>query len=768
MRTNSSATSVCLLLSIAFWLVAVIPADAQQNVRVHGRVLDSRTSEPIEKALVSIRDRDIATTTNADGEFELSDVVPGEIELYVTTVGYGLVRRKVTVTAGTPVEIEVLLGPDVLRRVDEVTVTVAPFVTPEPSTISDHTLTEAELKNLTSVLVDDPLRSVQALPGITAGDDLVADFSARGAGFRSIGFNMDGVLLVSPLHAVSDISDGGSLSIFNGDVIESLTFLSSAFPATYGDRTASELIVRTRDGSRQRFANAGTLSASGFGWTSEGPIGASRKASWIASARKSYLDYLIDKLTDDPAGAQFVFGFYDAFGKVTLDPSVRHQLRFSGHFANSRVDEQNSINTLGENDFLFGDRKTRIAQGDWRWIPNARVVLDSSVSYTTANARNVNPDNVPLFDSEYRQTGIRQDASLQMLPGNRIEAGYLARKLDHSLQRRRYNFTTGEFRTTDAFDETSWQPGAYLQNSITTWNSRLYMTYGVRFDRFSRTGQNIWMPRINAAVSPHRNTRVTLGYGQYSQFPDFIHLSGEFGNGALRAERATHYVLGVEQLINDRTRVRVEAYDREDRSGIYSAQNEVRLVGGVPIGPRAGFIPGARLQNTVRGYSRGIEVFLQRRSANKLLGWVSYAYSRTRMLDAATGLRFAGDFDQRHTFNVYASYRWTNSLNVSMKYRYGSNFPVTGFLDTGQNEQIILSDQRNRVRLPAYSRLDLRLNKAFRFDRWQLTLYGEVLNVLARENVRSTIESDTTNGRLAVETDTLFPLLPIAGIRIDF
>ena len=202
---------------------------ARQNVRFRGRVLDSRTNEPIAKALVAIRERKIETTTNDLGEFEIADVQPGEVELYVTTVGYAVIRKKIDVTAGTPAEIEILLGPDVIRRSDEVTVTSEPFVSPIPSTLSDHTLNESELKNLTSVLIDDPLRSVQSLPGVTTGDDFTADFSARGAGFRSIGFNLDGVLVVSPAHAVSDINDGGSLSIFNGDVIESVTLLSSAF-----------------------------------------------------------------------------------------------------------------------------------------------------------------------------------------------------------------------------------------------------------------------------------------------------------------------------------------------------------------------------------------------------------------------------------------------------------------------------------------------------------------------------------------------------------
>jgi hypothetical protein len=91
-----------------------------------------------------------------------------------------------------------------------------------------------------------------------------------------------------------------------------------------------------------------------------------------------------------------------------------------------------------------------------------------------------------------------------------------------------------------------------------------------------------------------------------------------------------------------------------------------------------------------------------------------------------------------------------------------------GFLTRNAAGAVVLSEQRNQLRADRYSRLDLRVNKAFRFDHLQLTLYGEVLNVLNRKNIRYTSEMDTINGRLSIDRDTMFPLLPIAGIRIDF
>ena len=122
-----------------------------------------------------------------------------------------------------------------------------------------------------------------------------------------------------------------------------------------------------------------------------------------------------------------------------------------------------------------------------------------------------------------------------------------------------------------------------------------------------------------------------------------------------------------------------------------------------------------------------------------------------------------------HTLTVFASYRVTPTLNLSTKYRYGSGFPVAGFYEAGPGG-VFLSDERNLYRPEAYSRWDLRANKAFLFDRWKLTLYGEVINVLDRTNNRYTGLNSVTlpGGRVTLETDSLFPLLPSIGVTVDF
>ena len=112
-----------------------------------------------------------------------------------------------------------------------------------------------------------------------------------------------------------------------------------------------------------------------------------------------------------------------------------------------------------------------------------------------------------------------------------------------------------------------WQPGAYLQHTVTGLSSRLAFTWGGRFEHLDLTGQNIWMPRGSLAISVLPSTKITLAYGQYSQFPSMMQFLGQFRNPTLKAEHASHYTLEIEQTLNERTRIRLEAYDREDRDG---------------------------------------------------------------------------------------------------------------------------------------------------------------------------------------------------------
>jgi hypothetical protein len=175
-----------------------------------------------------------------------------------------------------------------------------------------------------------------------------------------------------------------------------------------------------------------------------------------------------------------------------------------------------------------------------------------------------------------------------------------------------------------------------------------------------------------------------------------------------------------------------------------------------------------RYQNALDGWSRGVELTVERRDTNGVSGWVSYAYGRARYNDRLTGESFWGDFDQRHALTLVGQYRLSGHTSLGVKFRAGSNVPLAGYF-TERDGRIYLTDRRNETRLPYYTRLDLRADRTFTFTKKRLTLFVEILNLLNRKNVGPTDGTVRFGTQEAVGfVEELFPLVPSAGLLIEF
>jgi hypothetical protein len=743
-----------LLIALALTAALQTADTPDVPVTLAGRVADAKTGEPIAKALVSIREQRLQTETDDEGRFSLAGVSPGRVELYVSTVGYGLLKREIDVGAGTG-PLDLRLGQEAIQRSEDVTVVASPFDRTETGAASEQGLDNSELKNLASVVADDALRSVQTLPGVTTGDDFNAVFAVRGSSFPQMGFYIDGVLTTAPFHTIRGIKDGFTLTILNGDLIDSVALLGSAAPAPYGDRTGAVLNVRTRDISRARRVTRASLGATGLSLTSEGPLGA--KAAWLVAGRKSYLDYIINRIEEDPS---FVLGWYDLQAKLTFDASPAHRFTLLGIHGDADYEE----NEPGQsrNSLVTAEATTQIVTAEWRWLPSARSVLKTRAYLDRETGVRRNRLAEPLDDVNARHTGYRSDLSLGLGSTHRLETGLFARRLNEAGHEQRFESRTQSFETLHDYQRATWQPSAYLQDTWTP-NDRLSLTVGGRVDHLALTGETSWLPRAAVSVSLSKRTKVDAGWGRYGQFPGLAERYGAHGNPELTPARASHVVAGVERLLGDKVRVRVEAY-YEDKDHFPSPPRELRTIDG-----RLAVAFSDTIEDTLRGSSRGFEILLQRRSANRLSGWVSYSWGHTHFEEDGTGIAFDGDYDQRHTVNAYGSYRLSNTWNLSAKYRYGSSMPILGFYEA-RGPDFFLAPDRNEARAPIYSRLDVRANKAFFFRRWKMTLYGEISNVLNRTHYRYT-DLDRVNpqtGQVFIETDTLFPIVPAVGVSVEF
>jgi hypothetical protein len=732
---------------------------AQGSGEIRGSVVDARGGEPLEKVQVSLGGGSDRAVTDAQGRFGLPGVTAGDYVLNVSTVGYHLVKTPFTLAAGEVKDFEVVLTPDTLRQTDTVEVKAGPFDAPSQDSPSSLTLAGNDAKNLASVLADDPLRAVQNLPGVSSNNDFDARFSVRGADFSRIGIYLDGVLLHEPFHTLEGQNFSGSGTAFNGDIVEEMELQEGAFPVRYGDKSASVLDVQTREGSRTNPLFRVAASVSNAGAIAEGPLGRRKHGSWLVAVRKSYLQYLLERTFPNTT---LIFGLEDAQGRLSYDLNSRNHVTLYVLESYSNLDRSAVQNKLGVNSLMLAGYHYTLGNFGWRYTPTDKLIVTSHAAWMREKFGDTNPKNVSLGAGYYGEWVWNTTATWMWSPAGGLDAGFSMRRIRDGGYAQQ--FDSNVLRVHQSWDGTALLDGGYVQQSVAALRGRVRVSAGVRWDRHSADNVTATSPAASAAISLTRTTHLQLGYGQYAQFPELSILYSNLGSRYLLPMRSNQAIAAIEQRLGERTRLRVETYNRADRDLPFQPFYDPRLIGGTVFVPP--FAPA--FANSLRGYARGVEIFAQRSSANRFTGWVSYGFGRTGMRDGISGARFPSDWDQRHSINVYIGYRLRPSVNLSGRTTWGSGFPIPGYLRTAGGSYYLTS-ARNGQRLSDYNRTDLRINKAWTRDKWKLTLYGEVINLTNRANyVFESLDSfNAKTGQAYVTADSMFPILPSAGIVFE-
>ena len=746
-------------LALAAMAAAGSPFLLTATEPIRGRVADARTGEPL--ALVDVRltpeGPGAAAVTDKLGRFVLSpaDSAGGALpRLRATMVGY----RPATIEVRAGQEFEILLQPDTLKQSDRVDVSAGAFSGEQELSVA---LAGNELRNLASVLADDPLRAVQSMPGVASNDDFRAQFALRGAGFQRIGVYLDGILIHAPFHTLQGEPNAASLSIIQGELLESANVHAGPLPARYADRTAGALDFRSREGDARRTSARLSGSASNAGASAEGPLG--KRATWLAAARKSYLQYIINRTASEEPSLGFAF--WDAQGKLAYTLTDRQQLSLTLIDGHSGLNRDPSRVRLGLNAISDSGYHYTLAYTGWRYS-STRWLATQRLGWLRERFENVNLNRTPLQRGGYREGIWNGDFTRLWSAGMVTEFGWSARALRDGGLADRIG-ATGSTRLED-YAGKGLRAGAYVQQSWSP-SPRVQLRFGGRHDRLDVNATGVWLPNAGISLPAWRSARLHLAWSQTAQYPELMQLLSRAGRRTLQPERAAQVQISVDQALGERSRVRVELYQRRDRRLLFRPLAEPRLTGTGSI-----FNPSllAPWENSLAGHARGGQIFFQRRSANGFTGWISYGYLSTRLTDGILRQDFISDFETRHLVQLYASQRLRPTVNLSGKWIYGTGMPIPGYYQQRgpAAADTFLAASRNLLRLPAYQRGDVRINKSFVKKRYQLTLFAEVINLTNHRNVRLDDYGgyDGRTGRARILLNRSFPILPSAGIVADF
>jgi hypothetical protein len=771
------------LLFLWVWIVFLrIPLSAGE---IRGKVVTTAGGEPLRHIEVSLLGTKLGTATGPDGTFKIATVPAGSYTLRVSAVGYRLLTIPLVLsTDADEKEISITLVPDNLRRTEQVEVKGDIFHGETPAVPSLFELNAQELEETSTVLAGDPFRSVQALPGVapSANNDFYGQFSVWGAPFNNVSVYLDDLLIPSPFQGIPNRNDGGSLSLFTAETVESLELMPVAFPERYADSIGAALSLRTREGSRTRptFTAAAGLADSEF--IGEGALGAGKKGSWLVSARKSYLNYLVDRID----GSNLTAGdFEDGSARLSYDVAPNHNLSF--YFLDGHTNVTNKAALFGD-DLSTAANDFTLARVGWRYAVSPRLLFDTQGAYIREQSESRNIAGLILATDSYGEWVGETRTSWSWGKDQLLDAGFNGRRLrdsgfsqDLSVINRPIVFSPSS--------ATGLRLSGYAQQVSNLLSNRLHLMAGVRWDHIEQVDAQPLSAQLSAAMQVAKHTQLQFGLGRYVQFPPFQELA--FPCSAVTPshpesaaeelfDRSNQFTAAVEQRFGEYTRVRVQAFDRNNSLTI---GGRVFSPGGVCSAVVLNPNPAPRLPllSPNRDYSRGVQFVLQRRSANRLSGWVGYTlvYARERVPEIITSLTApfvsAGPLitaatteDQRHTVNAFGTYRLSPSINLSGKFAYGSGFPIPGvFVTQASTGSAVLADI-NQGSLGDYQRLDLRVDKSWAHTRWKVTLYTEVLNVTNHNNPRFLFTDFLAGGQAFGVTDKGLPITPTAGLVFQF
>lgn len=741
--------------------------EKERSGAIKGRLKDADTRAPLQGAAVSVKGTAFKTLTNEKGNFSIPDINVGSYTLEFNCPGFvPLVKPDIIVKSNRITFIDALmqLVPQVS---EEVTVTAGYFPQTPSVPKSKVNFTYEDIRRAPGA-AGDISRVVFVLPGVSKISDFFNSLVVRGGNPTENTFYIDNIEVTNINHFPVQGSSGGPIGLLNLDFIEDVDFYLGGFSPKFGDRLSAIMDIRFREGNRDQFDMQLDLNMGGFGAVMEGPI--SNKGSWLLSARKSYLDLLVDAL-----GTGVAPRFSDLQGKLVLDLSPKSKISFLGILGIDRV-EFNREDQLERGDpgyGYFANREDTIGL-NWFLIWGDKGYSNTSLShsytkYDTTFYETASEDLIIENISTDQSFSFRNVNHYTFNHANKIEFGIEAKHL-HS------NYDYFIWEDLDPFGNVT--PAVYQKIEINATKFAGFLNYrsmavkpftfnlGLRVDYFSCNKNVHLSPRFSVTAKLGDRSTVYGSVGIFYQNLPLLLLYQREENKELRDLKAYHYSLGATYLLSDDTQLTVEIYDKEYRNfPVDPLQGALFISDSIQY--EGMFIQHASLLDTGKAYSRGIEFILQKKLKSKVYGMISGSFYRARYKDY-NGQWRDRLFDSRYNVAVQGGYKPNKKWEFSIRWIIAGGIPYTPYdiaASEAVNRGILDLDRIQAERLAAYHSLNLRVDRRFYFRKSNLIVFLSLWNVYNRKNV----------GRLFWNTLEKKPdeqyswgFLPIAGVEFEF
>ena len=736
--------SLFILLCCLCW--NVFAAEYQ----IKGVVIDKSTRQPLEFVNVLVVGLGIGASTDANGNFLITQVPPGIYRLQASFLGY---KTELTpeyrvnhVTPYVQIELE-----EENASLNEVVVTASPFQKVPESPVSLRVIGLQEIEKAPGANRDIS-KVVQNYPGVAFSPiGYRNDLIVRGGGPSENRFYLDGVEIPNINHFSTQGASGGPVGLIDADLIRSVKFYSGAFPADKGNALSSVLDFSLRDGDMECNSLKATLGASEVSLSSNGHIG--NKTSYLVSVRQSYLQALFKIL-----GLPFLPAYTDASFKIKTRFDSHNELTLLGLGGIDRM--KLNLGIEGEDaEYMLSylpeiNQETYTVGGVYRHY-SQRHVQSIVLSQSYLNNRNVkyrDNDESSEENLTLRLGSIEQETKLRMENTSswsvwKVKAGF---DLNYS------RYKSNEYRKVFAnalreydyhTDLSLWRWGMFASVDYAAPDKSFTASMGVRTDgnNYSDKMKELWRqlsPRLSVSYRLIEGLTLSGHVGLYYQLPSYTALGfkgeeGEYVNRHLDYISVSQESLGLSWTPNENMELSVEGFYKLYGHMPFSLSDQIPLS---CKGNDYGTIGNEALSSEAKGRSYGVELMFKWLLTQKLNLSSSLTIFKSEFKDGEQGSYVPSAWDNRFILNMSGTYNFPKHWSLGAKVSCIGGSPYTPY-DVEKSSLVEAWNVQGRAyydysrynqeRLPVFGQLDVRVDKTFYLKKCMLGFYLDIQNITA-------------------------------------
>lgn len=602
----------------------------------------------------------------------------------------------------------------------------------------------------------DLVKTLQMQPGVSSGTELLSGFYVHGGDGSDNLFLLDGV----PIYQISHLA--GLFSSFNTDVVGSLDFYKSGFPARYGSKMSSVVDVSTRDGDFNDCHGTFALGLIDGRFQLEGPLWKG-KTSFNVGLRRTWMEtvtlpvFWIINSINKPDKQNARYSFTDFNAKVTHKFSETNRLsanfyagrdvvRYLNRNIYERYDENNNyVKEQSNVDIKFGwgnvlgslnwsnEISDRLSMRNIAYYSGSNSAL--AFSYEDIDSRNNRQKSGEYNTSNVHNIGIKSDWFYSLTPKQKLRYGATAQyhiyAPDATAKTDIYyeGISASKTAYADSLKYGTVEASLYAEDEIAL-TDRFSVNAGLRYTLYSASGKTWHSLEPRLAMKYTINDKLTAK-ASYTEMSQPTHLISSIyidlptnswlpSTSKIRPSRSREVAGGLYSEFGHHLHLNVEGwykhmYNLLEYAGSYSV-----------FPPLTGWESSYR---SGMGRSWGAELDFGfdngRTEANV---YYTLSWSQRKSDDFYHGW-YQDRNDNRHKLTLMARHKFGKRFELYGAWNYHSGGRVTIATHEMGPEGTDIYTTPNNVKLPDYHRLDLGFNFRKNTKRgnesiWNLSVYN--------------------------------------------